>query len=332
MYDINQVHWDIENELADKFLPHKNRNVSLSRFYSELGYLRRADRVLECGTYLEFKIPEDFSDGATLTQANFCKDRLCAMCTWRRTLKIFGQVSRVMDVLEKNYQFVFLTLTIRSCSADDLKDTIAELERGFSLFRRLRQINRSFQGYFKALEIVRHPDNPREFEYHPHLHCIIAVSPDYFTTKDYLTHARLRELWQQSLGVDYAPQVNIKKVRPAITDEEEISLGKAVAEVAKYSFKSDDYLSGTYSQISQGILTLLESLTGKRLCSFGGIFKQVARQLDLDDMTDGDLVITNGDKLRSDIGYIVVKYQWQIGIGYYHKYTYYEKEKQTNDN
>ena len=328
MYDIDQVYWDIENELTDKFLPHKNRNTSLSRFYSELGYKSRAEKTLNCGTFLNFAIPDDFSDGATLTEANFCKDRLCAMCTWRRTLKIFGQVSRVMDVLEKDYQFVFLTLTIRSCSADELKQTIVDLERGFSLFRRLRPIERSFQGYFKAVEITRHPDNPKQIEYHPHLHCIFAVSPDYFTTKDYLTHARLRELWQQALGVDYAPIVNIKKVKPAKTEEDEVSLGKAVAEVAKYSVKSDDYLSGTYSQIRQGIVTLLDSLTGKRLCSFGGIFKKVAHLLELDDMTDGDLVFTRGDKLRSDIGYIVVKYQWQIGIGYRQQYTYYEKEIQ----
>jgi plasmid rolling circle replication initiator protein Rep len=326
MYDIDQVYWDIENELTDKFLPHKNRNVSLARFYGELDLPRRAEKVLNCGTFLQYSIPQDFSDGATLTEANFCKDRLCAMCTWRRTLKIFGQVSRVMDVLEKDYQFIFLTLTVRNCSADELKDKIAELERGFSLFRRLRQIGRSFQGYFKALEITRHPDYPKEIEYHPHLHCIIAVSPDYFTTKDYLTHAKLRELWQQALGVDYAPIVNIKKVKPAETEDGDVSLGKAVAEVAKYSVKSDDYLSGTYSQIRQGIVTLLDALTGKRLCSFGGIFKKVARLLELDDMTDGDLVFTRGDKLRADVGYIVIKYQWQIGIGYRQQYTYYEKE------
>ena len=101
MYDIDQVYWDIENELTDKFLPHKNRNTSLSRFYSELGYESRSEKVLNCGTFLEYKIPEDYSDGATLTQANFCKDRLCAMCTWRRTLKIFGQVGNGSGIFQR---------------------------------------------------------------------------------------------------------------------------------------------------------------------------------------------------------------------------------------
>lgn len=48
------------------------------------------------------------------------------MCAWRRSLKIFGQVSKVMDHVEKNYnyRYIFLTLTVKNCYGEDLKDTL----------------------------------------------------------------------------------------------------------------------------------------------------------------------------------------------------------------
>ena len=313
-------------EIDARFLPKKNRNIALSRFYGELGYINRAQKVMECGSWLEWRIPEDLSDGARLSFGNFCKDRLCAMCSWRRTLKIFGQVSQVMDRIQEDYEFVFVTLTIRSCSAEELKGTIEHLQRGFYALSNDRTVKRAFHGYFKALEITRHTENPRYSEYHPHLHCIFAVKRKYFKGKDYISHQRLLELWQRALKIDYSPVVDIRKVRPAKTEEDEISLGKAVAEVAKYSVKSDDYLSGTYSEIRSGISTLLHALDHKRLCSFGGIFKKTAQELDLDDLVEGDLVHVDGRQLRSDVRYIVLKYQWQIGYGYRLTYTYYDKE------
>lgn len=316
-----------DHEIIDRFLPRKNRNFGLARAYMDLGLDQRAQKVLECGSWLEWRIPEDLSEGAKLSLANFCKDRLCAMCSWRRTLKIFGQVSQVMDRIQNDYEFVFVTLTLRSCSASDLKSTLNHLQRGFYKFSNDRSVKAAFKGYFKALEITRHTDLPRQHEYHPHLHCIFAVTHKYFKGKDYISHDKLVDLWQRALGIDYPPIVDIRKVRPDKTREDgEISLGKAVAEVAKYSVKTDDYLVGTFTQVRSGVSTLLDALTNKRLCSFGGIFKKIARELDLDDMTEGDLVHVDGTKLRSDVGYIVLRYQWQVGIGYQRTYVYYEKE------
>ena len=82
----------IEEELEDKFHDRIMQNGRLSESYKRLGYEKKAQAVIECGTELEWFKPYDSTVPHKLYRANFCKDRLCPMCNWRRTKKIFGQV------------------------------------------------------------------------------------------------------------------------------------------------------------------------------------------------------------------------------------------------
>lgn len=319
---------EIEEELSKDFQGHKEYDLELADVYERLGMEEKAFRVRLCGTDLKFRVPEDFSETPKLYRANFCKDRLCSMCGWRRSKKIFSQVSKVMDKLEPDYAFIFVTLTVRSCSADELKKTIDLLMYGFKKFALIRSIKRAFKGYFKTLEITRHPEHFRSIEYHPHLHCVFAVRKGYFKGKDYIKQDELIDYWRQACGLDYDPVVDIRKVKPKIEDDGEINLKAAVCEVAKYSVKTADVLDGTQRMQEEAVLTLVDSLSSRRLCSFGGVFKKAAQELKLDDLLDGDLVLTDGDKLRKDIGYLLVTYQWRAGFGYERAYvTRLEEEK-----
>lgn len=302
-------------ELNRKFLRNKNLNASLIASYNRQGFLERADRVAECGTYVDFRIPADGSEPPRLNHANFCKDRLCVMCSWRRSLKVFGQVSQIMDVLEKDYQFVFVTLTVRNCSASELSATVDDLQKSFYRLCHLKRFAEAFEGYFKALEITRNTDGLRQFEFHPHFHVIFAVKPDYFASGNYVTFDELRDAWRRVCRLDYDPQVRIQKCRPK-DGEGDVSLGSVIAEIAKYSVKSADYLTGDYSAIDRAVRSLVVALGGRRLCSFGGVFNDVADELDLDDVTDGDLVNTDNTPLRPDVLYMLVQFKWQVGFGY----------------
>ena len=92
---------------------------------------------------------------------------------------------------------------------------------------------------------------------------------------------------------------------------------EAVAEVAKYSVKSADYLNGDLPEIQRAVAVFLRSLEGRRLCSYGGVFAKARKQLQLDDETDGDLIHTDPDqKLRTDVAQILYRYQWQVGLNY----------------
>ena len=102
----------------------KLRTIELAESYRRLGLNSKYFRVRDCGTFLEFRRYQDQS--LKLNQANFCKVRLCPMCSWRRSLKIYGQVSKVMNEVSKNnnYDYIFLTLTTRNCKANELSQTI----------------------------------------------------------------------------------------------------------------------------------------------------------------------------------------------------------------
>ena len=86
----------VQDEVAGRFAPKKALGMELSRIYELLSLYRRADRVSQCGSYLDFGVLPDGTK--KLVKANFCRDRLCPMCNWRRSLKLYSQVSQVMDV------------------------------------------------------------------------------------------------------------------------------------------------------------------------------------------------------------------------------------------
>lgn len=312
--------FNIETELGQTWEKRRVRSLALADIYSELEMVSRAVRVAECGTVLEFVLPENANDTPKLHGANFCKDRLCAMCAWRRSLKIFAQVSQVMDVICNDYRFLFVTLTVRNCSADELPATMNHLQQSFNRLMCDRAVKKSFRGYFKAYEITRRPGNTPDIEYHPHIHCIFAVSLRYFKGENYISYEKLRQLWQRCLQVSYPPQVDIRAIKPdtpgKFDNGEECSMANAVAEVAKYSVKSDQLFTGSMTERMHTVLTMLEAITSRRLCAFGGIFKKTAAELKLDDMLDGDLVITDGQKLRTDVAQLIATYKWTIGFGY----------------
>lgn len=318
----------IEEEINGKFLDKRMNNTALIESFIRLKRFRQAEQVSWCGTQLEFKAPADQSEAPKLFKANFCKNRLCSMCTWRRSMKIFGQVSQVMDVIQSDYEFIFLTLTVRNCSAAMLPATIDQLQEGFNRLMKTAQIRKAFKGYFKALEITHHPEYLRDVEYHPHLHLIVAVNKSYFTSRDYISQAKLIGLWQSVCALEYTPVVGIQKIRQADIQKNEISLKKAVCEVAKYSIKNSEVTRGSFDEIDRTVETYITALASRRLCSFGGIFKKTAKALKLDDLTEGDLIRTDIEHVRSDVAYMIIGYKWQIGYGYVREFI---KEENKND-
>lgn len=294
----------------------KESNLKLADSYKRLGF-KKYYRVVDCSTFLEFVVTK--SSSLKLLKANFCKVRLCPMCAWRRSLKIFGQVSKVMDLVEKNYnyKYLFLTLTVKNCYGEDLKDTLDLMTYSFNKLSERKAFKQAVKGYFRSLEITY---NKKDNTYHPHFHLILAVNKNYFTDdRTYLSQEKWTNLWKESLKVDYTPVVDVRRVKSKNKD-----FGKVVAETAKYTVKADDYLiKDEDGKIDEGLTdnvvkTLDKALHRKRLVSFGFIFKEIHKMLKLDDTEDGSLENTdNEDELRDDLTDIILRYQWNIGIKNY---------------
>lgn len=310
---------ELEKELSEKFTPKKKLSERLIMSYIRLGdddpdYLRKAENVVSCGSSLEFAKYSD--DSFKLHRANFCRDRLCPMCAWRRSYKIFGQVSQIMDLIEKDYAFIFVTLTVRSCDGEQLSEYIDRMNRAWRRFIQYKRIKQICKGFFRGLEITYNAETDC---YHPHFHVIFAVPKGYFNHKDYIQHDEWLDLWRKAMQDPKILILDVRRVRDknATAAGAEMantlkSVGSAVAEIAKYAVKSSDYLFINERLTDICVYTFSESLKNRRLCAMGGCFQDAHKKLQLDDSEDGDLIHLDGE-IRSDVALQIFKYGWSCG-------------------
>lgn len=318
---------DSDRELALKFGPKKHNSLLLADSYERLARDKRAERVRSCGDFLEFahEISPDgvVSESGKLHHANFCRDRLCPMCAWRRSYKIFGQVSQIMEKIGTQYRYLFVTLTVPNVTGLELPGAIDDLMTAWKKFFRYRRLG-FIKGFFRVLEITRNSNRKSKSygTYHPHFHVIVAVNPSYFKSKEYLKRDDWLKLWQKATGDSTITQVDVRTVKAkdgeALRDETAETLAKslsaAVAEVAKYPVKSGDFLGiPDLTERDAVIDTLAGALQSRRLTALGGVFKDVFESLRLDDAEDGDLVHIN-QTINPALALLIVRYGWTAGV------------------
>lgn len=303
----------------------------LSDSYRRLSWSIKADRVADCGSVLEWlersgaggegePVPCERSappDGNPprpiykLYHANFCRDRLCPMCSWRRSYKIFGQMSQIMNYLGNNYRFIFVTLTVPNCIPEELDFLIDDMLKAWHRLVNRKAFKQAVKGFFRALEVTR---NKKNGTYHPHFHVILAVSPHYFKDETYIKRDDWLHMWQQSMKDDSITQVDVRVMRNKKTGDTSCqALSTAVAEAAKYAVKSSDYIfKGNEKLMDSIVFTLSSSLSHRRLTALGGVFKEAQEKLGFDDCEDGDLIHLD-NKLREDIATMIIRYEWSAG-------------------
>lgn len=267
---------------------------------------KKAQRLRKCAQWLRFAVgKEGFK---RLVSTFFCRVRLCPMCIWRRSLKVFNQVFKIMKFLENDYTFVFLTLTTRNCSGGDLQKTIDDFMAGWNLFANQKFFKDTIKGYYKAFELTH---NINDDTYHPHFHCVFAVNKSYFQ-KNYISSKKWREYWQRCMKLDYEPWVYVKKCYGDISN--------SVAEVAKYSVAENSYIIPENKALSLETVKLLDKVLNKRrFVSLGGVFKDVHKKLELDDAESGDLTDIGSLNLAIP-DFSQEDYFWHSGYRQYFKY------------
>lgn len=261
-----------------------------------------------CGYTLKFSIHEDGS--RHLKSGHFCHNRLCPMCTWRKSLKMFFQTDKVISAIlndKPTERFLFMTLTIRNVQGSQLPSALDTLNQAYKTLFKARDIKkRHIDGYMKAMEITY---NSQTDTYHPHIHLILAVPSTYFKAGNYIKQSEWRDMWQKALHVDYAPQLNIKAIK--------LSTSKAVAEVAKYPIKMDSILSiKDKTKAAKALAVLQSSSRNRRFVTFGGIFAKYRRMLKQDDIETGDLVHVEGNTTTTK-ALAEVFYHYDIRQGLY---------------
>lgn len=304
--------------LHDEKFPWAERKVKtlrLAKLYRRAGYPDYSRKAATCSTWLQYGVSADGSK--QLSAANFCQLRLCPLCIARRAKRAAYKLSQVLDRVEGEHgaMYLFLTLTVKNVPGEQLGDTLGQLTKAWDRLCKHRRIQAAVKGWFRALEITR---NQTDQTYHPHIHAILAVPPEYFARQSglYIPQAEWVERWQKALRADYRPIVGIEVARA----KGEYTGGRAAAvEAAKYAVKDTDYID---DRLPEGeavriVRDYTEALHRRRLTAYGGWLKAAAKALDADDLDNGDLVHVDNETIREDVADLIETYNWHFGAGDY---------------
>jgi plasmid rolling circle replication initiator protein Rep len=302
--------------------------------------LDKARRVSECANYTEFQRhdPDGQHSGPWLTlhTANFCRNRLCPMCGWRRSLKLGSQAREVVAEANRQkvsrdgvaYKWLLVTFTVKNVTGPELGRTIDQLHKAAHNMAKTKRWKAAVKGWLRATEVTHNTDvKSASFDtFHPHLHFLLCVNSRYFKSADYIPQKEWKAMWERAAGLSYDAQVNVKAVKDLENDptkESKTSLGGALAEVTKYVCKPQGVVTWENPEMAvRTVLVLDRMLDGRRLTSWGGVLKEAAAKLKLDSIENGDLVHVESESEDKDANAIAdyVAFNWSVGVSDYLKF------------
>lgn len=292
---------DILKKLQEKEQINKKVIQSLKNLHED----KIAQKLEECASFV--KISECSECGAHITGANFCRQRVCMVCAWRRQARFRVDMMKILEKIDKpDDSYRFLTFTIRNCEFDDLKETIDEMLKGFGKIVQRKVWKDCIAGYVRGTEVTF---NEKKNEWHPHIHVIILP-------KKFVSINAIRNLWKEIMKMNYNPQVHIEKIKNKM----------AVAETLKYSLKYS--FSDKGGNVNEKVLLeMMDAFKNRRLIAFGGIFKTVKAALKIEDIDKQDL--TDNDFENHDCKYCNGRiteeiYRFDVTGGIYKLYNPFE--------
>lgn len=290
----------------------KMNNILLSMAYETID-IKKTERLLKCSDFLRYSVNADGKK--KLEIANFCRVRLCPICTWRRSLKTFSQTRKILSAIGDDnleYKYIFLTLTQKNVFADELSDAVDGMLKAFNALSKYKIFATAAQGWYRGMEITHNLDiNSASYDtYHPHIHCLIAVKKSYFKSRDYIKQAKWTELWKKALRVSYTPVVDVRKCYGSTIE--------SISEVAKYTVKDTDYIIPHDWDLTIDTVRLLDKVLNKRrFVAYGGAFKDYHKKLNLDDADEGDLIHVDEDDEQITQKKKYINYIWTTGYNQY---------------
>lgn len=285
----------------------------------------KADRLRTCAPRLLFErrkaedgrllLPNE-PGALRLHTAWFCRVRLCPICQWRRSLKVYGQaiqVVRAAQAARPSVGWVALTLTMRNCTGPDLPATMTQMLKAWHNLTRQKAYKAAVLGSLRSLEITHNTTTESaSFDtYHPHIHAMLCVPAAYWH-KGYISRAGWASMWQKALHIDYIPQVWVQRVKG--------ETAPAIAEVCKYASKPGAYIIPDDLELMQSSVQNLDAaLHRRRLIAWNGWLKSLHRQLGLDDAETGDLVNTDAEQPQEETTPEIVAFGYAPAMHNYYR-------------
>ena len=217
-----------------------------------------SSKIWYCGTSIGLTY-----DGL-IASANFCRNRFCPTCQWRRSVKLFRQNYECFEWIKKKYtgcRFVFLTLTVRNVPIDSLGSRLYDMSAAWNRFTQRRDFKRlGLLGWLRTLEVTRNSDNGT---YHPHFHVVLVVPSGCWLP----SHSWWLRCWQLAARDDSIKFVNLRVVDGSKSSIEEVS---------KYVVKDSDFTGSDWvSEFPQ----LYKAMSHVRCLSAAGCWRHARRVL-----------------------------------------------------
>lgn len=224
---------------------------------------------------------------------------------------------RVFDGVDmKQYAVVGLNLTLPNCIGENLGATLDRLTEGFRRLMQYKEVAKVVKGFYRAVEVtVNANTDSKWFEtLHPHIHSLLIVRKSYFTSRDYISFERWREMWERAVKHDNQGNthpLDIKVWRVYVKDGQTIH--DALKEFTKYTVKTSDI---TDTAVDAGkILGYLDAaLSNRRFIGLGGMLKEIHKRLNLSDAEAADEIVhVDGEELPED-KQAEIYYIWRSGV------------------
>ena len=153
---------------------------SLQKEYPLVNFSTNIENISNCNSwwlmdhYKQQKV-KDFK------KTNLCKDKFCNNCKKVKQASRLAKFMPMIEDLSKDKYLYHMVLTVPNCNGDDLKDVIRDkIFKSFAYLIDYLKIKKkikgldfeqySYSGAIRSLEVTYRRD-----DYHPHLHCIIAL-------------------------------------------------------------------------------------------------------------------------------------------------------------
>lgn len=265
------------SDIVVKWSDRKSRNLEVAERMKQAGFAKRAAAMEGCGDLLQFnKCPE--CGKTELSSANFCRDRLCPTCAWRLSLRRYAEMCCVMGEISEQIKpqgAAFLTLTVKNCYPDALRETLQNMAKAWNRMLARRTIKPLFTGWARSVEVTY---NPQSATFHPHFHVVLILSDLGAHLGEGVLRRTLSDAWWDAVKTNYRPVTDYKLIDhhgdgDLLCDDED--LHHAILETYKYTVKHGDLM-----EMPLGVFrTFVLSMAGIRVASFGGCIKDARRLL-----------------------------------------------------
>lgn len=279
---VNNIKKNKKSQEIEEYLKRptekKLKSDVFGKYMEDFTSMAMKSRIAECGDFIGFLKTVDSE--VRLDGGSFCKNRFCPMCAWRKARKDGYLIQSLMEYVNQIHkkEFIFLTLTAPNVQADKLSEEIDDFNESWKRMTKLKQVSAINKGFIRKLEVTY---NQERNDYHPHFHVLLAVNRSYFTDKDYyISRDEWLKMWQVAKRDSSITQVDIRRAK--------MDDYKSVLELATYSAKESDYL------LSHDIFKIFyESLKGRQLITFNGLFKDTLKAFKNGDLEEFQTVDQN---------------------------------------